>query len=171
MNQFFEWISKGVSSLRCWIVIPPWEAAIRVRLGKNAKALQPGLHLRLPFIDVIMLVNTRLRVTTAPPTSTTHDNRTRVTRVTVGYCVHDPLRAIKCFTHPDVVVKAQAQALAKGTEEECLRGLREAFDNTGVRIEFARYVDDVHVPGLRIIQNQWEQVEDRCEPTSDDRRY
>lgn len=39
----------------------PWEAALRVRLGRRVVMLGPGFHLRIPFLDRTFVRSVRLR--------------------------------------------------------------------------------------------------------------
>lgn len=50
MQQFIAWLSGVLNSWKFWIVIAPWEVGVRIRLGRKAVALGPGLHLRIPWV-------------------------------------------------------------------------------------------------------------------------
>lgn len=52
MSRFLKW----------WIVVASWEQGLRVRLGKRTELLQPGIHLRIPFVDRIYIQSSRIRV-------------------------------------------------------------------------------------------------------------
>jgi len=158
VNQFFEWLSKFVSSWKFWIVVPPWDIGVRVRLGKNATALAPGPHLRIPFVDALMLVNTRLRVASTPPVTLGGENgKSRVISAVIGYRVKDPLVSLLHFEQPDIAVQAYVQAeLAKLIDaKECEESMRKEFDKAGIEIEFVRYAEDVEVQTFRLLQNGW----------------
>src|SRR5271170_1021499 len=132
MDQFLAWLSRIFDSWKFWIVIAPWEIGVRVRLGKNAAAMHPGFHLRIPFVDVISLVNTRLRIDGTPPI-TVHgrvSNYTRYISATVGYHVSDPLKAMLKFGMASTVVvsKAQGEIAASCEEAKALKSLKEFFD-------------------------------------------
>jgi len=158
VNQLFEWLSKFVSSWKFWIVVPPWDIGVRVRLGKNATALAPGPHLRIPFVDQMMLVNTRLRVASTPPVTLGGSNgKSRVVSAVVGYRVKSPLVSLLHFEHPDIAVQAYVQAeLAKLTSAlECQEAMTKEFERAGIEIEFVRYAEDVEVQTIRLLQNSW----------------
>jgi hypothetical protein len=106
MDQFLAWLSRMFDTWKFWIVISPWEIGVRVRLGKNATAMSAGFHFRVPFVDAITLVNTRLRIDGTPPV-TVHGsapNLTRYISATVAYRVSDPLKAMLNFGIPQAVV-------------------------------------------------------------------
>lgn len=156
MDPFFAWLSRILDSWKCWVVIAPWEIGVRVRLGKNAVALKPGSHLRIPFIDVITLVNTRMRIDGTPPI-TVHGASAHCTRyisATVGYYVSDPLKAMLKFGLPYAVVvsKAQGEIAATRDEAQATQALRAYFDAaSGITIDFIKFVEDVEVRTYRLI--------------------
>jgi len=153
---FSDGFSRIVDAWKCWIVIAPWEIGVRVRLGRNADAMQPGFHFRIPFVDVITLVNTRLRIDGTPPV-TVHGQAKHCTRyisATVGYHVTDPLKAMLKFGLLSSVVttKAQGEIAAKCDEAEAIKSLREFFDaGSGIEIDFIKFVEDVEVRTYRLI--------------------
>ena len=160
MNQLFEWLSHLVSSWKFWIVVPPWDVGIRVRLGKRAIQLDAGPHFRIPFLDTIFLVNTRLRVVTPPPVTIRNGgtvDKCRTISCTLGYLVREPLVAMLRFEQPVIAIQSYAQTeIARlSTSEECLEAMRKHFDTYGISIEFLHFVEDVEVTTFRILQNSW----------------
>ena len=157
MNQFFEWIAKAFSSWKFWVVIPPWDVSVRVRLGRSATSLSPGPHFRIPFIDHIVLVNTRLRISAVSPvTISTDSDPSRCIRAVIGYRISDPLVAIMEFEWPDQAIQGFTQAAmatgqtAEGVKEE----LEQRFQGTGVAVEYVQFTEDVKVPTLRLLQGE-----------------
>lgn len=112
MNQLIEWLSRGFSSWKFWVVVAPWEVGIRVRLGRISRSLRPGPHLRIPFLDDITLVNTRLRIGTAPSVTLAGkvDGKVRVVTPVVGYRIHDPNAAIQRYSHLCKAGRSKRQA-------------------------------------------------------------
>lgn len=156
MNEFLAWLSRIFDSWKFWIVIAPWEIGVRVRLGKRAAAVTPGLHLRIPLIDVITLVNTRLRIDGTPPV-TVQGNAPHCTRyitATVGYRVCDPMKAMMKFGLPyaAVVSKAQVEIASACDEEKALKAMQAYFDaDSGIAVDFIKFVEDVEVRTYRLI--------------------
>lgn len=158
MNQLLDWLRQVLSSWKCWIVVAPWDVGVRVRLGRRAVALLPGPHLRIPMLDVVLLVNTRLRVTTVPPvTVRAQGGRVRSVMGTVGYHVRDPLTALLAFESPEIAVQAYAQAeiVIHPEPEPCAEALGKYFQDKGIEVVFVRFVEDVEAPVLRLMQNSW----------------
>lgn len=147
VNQLFAWLAQIFSSWKFWLVVEPWDVGVRVRLGKIANKLKPGLHFRIPFLDQIALVNTRVRVATTPPITIGNGiaGRARVVSAVVGYRVFDPLKALMTYTVPTAVVFSVVQAeLVKSTDAEvALEAARRYFVTGGIEIDFLALTEDV----------------------------
>ena len=167
MNELLSWLSQLFSAWKPWVVIPPWDIGVRVRLGSIATRLDPGPHLRVPFLDEITLVNTRLRVATTPQvTLAASAGRVRVVCVMVGYRVDDPLTAMMRFAVPDLAVlwSAQAQASQGEPAHECIALMNKEFAGTGIAIESVRFVEDVEVRAFRLLDGDWKLHSDYGSP-------
>lgn len=55
-SRLFQW----------WVVVAPWEQALRIRGGKRSTLLLPGVHFRIPFWDRIYRQSIRLRAYGVP---------------------------------------------------------------------------------------------------------
>jgi len=161
MDQFLAWLSKIVDSWKFWLVIAPWEIGIRVRLGKRGMALCPGLHFRIPFVDAITLVNTRLRIEGTPPVTVAgkKTNQTRYIVASIGFKISDPLKAMMKYGCPAPVVISRARGeIAKSVDAAmALERLRDFFDQDS-GIDFIIFVEDVEVRTFRLINQQSWQV-------------
>ena len=158
MNQLLDWISKLLGSWKPWIVVPPWDIGVRVRLGKTAVSLAPGAHWRIPFVDELVLVNTRLRITSCPSvTINAGEGKSRVLSACVGYCIEDPLLAMMRFDPSSTAIDGVVMsALSDGaTAKEALVLVRAFFAGTGVRIDFLTYTDDVIAQPIRLLNNHY----------------
>lgn len=159
MNQLAEWLSRIVTSWKFWTIVAPWEVGIRVRLGRRAIALVPGPHWRVPFVDEVLLVNTRTRVSSSPPVTISCDSgsHVRCVKAIIGFKIVDPLVAVNRFQYPSVAVMGRAQSmLATGqSAEEIEEALRIEMKPDGIEIEYFQLVEDVEVPALRLLQEGW----------------
>lgn len=159
MEQFLTWISKLFDSWKFWIVIPPWDIGVRIRLGNNATSLSPGFHFRIPLVDVITLVNTRLRIEGTPPISLpgSKPHTSRYISASIGYRINDPLKAMMSYGLLSVAIvsRAMVEMGASQNEEMVFAQLKNYFgSDTGVTIEFLKYVENVEVRSYRLIQGQ-----------------
>ena len=96
MNNVLEWLSRLISQWKFWVIVPAWDIGVRTRLGKSVKQLVPGAHLRVPLLDQVVLVNTRLRVTSTPCVTLrgSRPSTAVVKSASVGYRIVDPVRAV-----------------------------------------------------------------------------
>lgn len=103
LGEIFAWIGKV---LTWWIVVMPWEQAIRVRLGNRVKLLQAGFYFKIPFADIVYCQTTRLRMISIPiQTISTKDKQVISIAVSGGYHVIDMLLMFDTCQHPEMVVQ------------------------------------------------------------------
>lgn len=165
---------KLVSTWKCWVVVPPWDVGVRVRRGQQAVALGPGMYFRVPLLDEVTLVNTRLRVTTTPAvTMHVEGGMVRVVRASIGYRVRDPLLAVMTLATPESVVIVRAQALLLGghAAETCRDLLHNVMALAGIDVDFVTYTENATVMAFRILQNHWDTVRDDRDSTGTGGRY
>lgn len=154
MNQLMNWFAQLFSSWKCWIVIPPWDVGVRVRLGKVAATLAPGIHFRIPGLDEIVLVNTRLRIESTPTVTIKGEGgKARVISATVGYAIVDPVRAMLRYTVPGSALLAMAQSqISEGRGAEAvLAALRVEFIMHGIDVVYVFYTENVEVRTYRLL--------------------
>lgn len=175
MNQLFEWLAHLVTSWKFWIVVAPWEVGVRIRLGHVSRNLAPGPHWRVPFLDQITLINTRLRIASTPPVTIagTRKGKVRTTTATVGYRISDPNAAMLRYSHPETAVLslAQAEVAAGATPGDAGDRLHTALCGHGIAVEFVRYVEDVEVKAIRLLNNSWGLSQGTCDPIGHVERY
>lgn len=107
LNQFFGLFR----SFQFWITIAPWESGLVVRLGKHARVLTPGIHLRIPFMDRIFLQPTRLRtIVSMGQTSTTRDGKSLTINIAVSYAIADIAKLYLSVSNPEETLICNAQA-------------------------------------------------------------
>lgn len=156
MTQLLDWLSKLFGSWKFWVIVAPWDVGLRVRLGRRAVALQPGPHFRIPFLDEIVLVNTRQRVQLTPTVTVQSGERVRVRTATIGYRISDPLLATMAYEHPHVSVQGYVLGVMSAevlpSPADCIASLN--LELVGLRLEFLTFCDDVEVPGLRLLNMQ-----------------
>lgn len=155
MNQLLEWLSRLFSSWKFWIVVPPWDIGVRVRLGKVAASLSPGVHFRIPMLDEIVLVNTRLRLCGTPTVTIagSKDNKAKVITAQVGYSITDPVKALLRYTDPASAIMALAQSgISDGLSAEATRDrLNAEFRPHGLNVPTVYYTENVEVRTYRLL--------------------
>lgn len=90
MNQLVELVRQFFRLFKLWVIVSPWEQALRVRLGKHVSLLDAGIHLRIPVIDLVFLQSTRMRlIGTDRQTVGTADHKTASFAAALGYEICD----------------------------------------------------------------------------------
>lgn len=114
MGTVYTIIQNFTQLFKWWVVISPWEQAVRVRLGKQIKVLDAGVHLRIPFADIVYLQSTRLRLTLLPTqTLITKDGKALTVAGNVGYTIDNILKLYMSLHHAqDTLVAMAQQAIA-----------------------------------------------------------
>lgn len=93
MNFLQSLLDALRAAVTWWVMVAPWEQAIRVRFGKNVTLLAPGVHLKYPVIDRVYSQTTRLRVSMMhSQTLTTSDGKPVTIAVNLGYKIADLLK-------------------------------------------------------------------------------
>src|SRR3990167_3994979 len=109
------WLSQIFGFFRVfqfWITIAPWEQALRVRFGKTAIPLGPGVHLRIPFTDRIFVQSCRVRpIFDTGQTITTKDGKVLTISVVVTYAITDILKLFQTVSNPEAMLLSEVQGL------------------------------------------------------------
>lgn len=155
--------------LRWWVVIAPWEQAVRVRLGKRTKLLEGGIHLRIPKIDLVYKQSIRLRYCSIPTqTLTTRDGIAITTSGMAGFEIADIMRVYQTLHHPDAVVYGRAMSIisetvVNSTREDCTpsrvemvvkESLQGYIEEMGLRLVDLSITDFAAVKTFRLIQGE-----------------
>lgn len=99
-------------AFQLWIVIAPWEAALRVRLGRDAVILSPGPHWRIPFLDRIFVQSVRLRtISDSGQTMATKDGKVLTIAVAVSYAIDDIRKLYLTVSNPESTMLLQMQGM------------------------------------------------------------
>src|SRR3970040_188106 len=165
MNTFFQWLVEFLRGVIPWVIVVPWEVAIRIRLGKFTRPLGPGLHLRFPYLDEFIIGNTRMRIaTTTLQTISTRDRHAISLAASIGFRVSSPLDSFMRSQEPNNTISAYAMTLiteyilAKTLQEVTvtelrdivLKGLRDF--GAGMEFEFVAITDFAVVKTFRLLQ-------------------
>lgn len=109
MQELFR--SLG-NAFRWWVVVAPWEQAVRVRMGKHVMVLEAGVYLRIPAIDRVYRQSTRRRFSTIPTqTITTLDGKAVTASGALGYSIRDVGRLYDTLHQAEDTIQTEAAAL------------------------------------------------------------
>lgn len=124
-----------------WVIVAPWEQAIRVRLGKKVALLPAGIHLRIPGVDRIYLQSVRVRISSLPPqTLTTRDNRALTIAVTMRYSISDLLTLYNTLHHAEgtlanIVLGAVGEFVVNNDLADCRPAALSAWVEGRIKLE------------------------------------
>ncbi|SRR6266516_1543056 len=129
MNAFLGLLARFWALFVWWFVVDPWERALRVRLGgetaRRIIEVGPGLHFRIPYVDVIYRQSVRLHFSSLDPqTVTTEDGQTVTFAGVFGYVIEDMRMLYQTMQSPDTTIQALvhgalAQYIASHPWSEC----------------------------------------------------
>lgn len=166
LNTIWNFFERFVNLFKWWVIVNPWEQAIRVRLGKHVRLLNAGPHWKLP-IDKVFVQSTRLRILSMPiQTLTTRDNKTLTLSVTVGYCIDNIEKLYRELHHADDTLTNLTQGIIANyvgthTAAECEpQRLKDAatgalaFERYGLGSAQVYITDFAFVRTYRLIQDQ-----------------
>lgn len=116
MNWLTTILHSMSRPLKWWVVVATWEQGVRVRLGKNPKRLDCGIHFRIPFLDRVYVQATRLRVIACDGQSiTTRDGVTVTFKIAVSYQIRDVLKMYMSASSPEGLLMFRSLSTASRT--------------------------------------------------------
>lgn len=140
-SGFNDLISQILGLLQWWIVIAPWEAAIRVRRGKHISVLQPGMHFRIPALDRFFVQGTRKRYMNTPTqTVTTKDGQALTVSGGTAYSIVDIGILYNTLRDAEDVIQIEtlalvAQYVASHTLEESRPEIIQNYVNANLHLD------------------------------------
>lgn len=119
MSSLFEALKQAATIFKWWVIVSPWEQALRVRAGKHVSLLTAGVHFLIPFVDSVYAQSVRRRVATLQmQTITCADGRTLTVGASLGYSIQDIRLLYDTLHHAqDTVMNIASQAIAKVVTE------------------------------------------------------
>lgn len=150
-----------------WFTVTPWEQALRVRRGRFTQVMPPGMHLRIPFLDLVYKQPIRTRtVDVGMQTLTTLDGHAVTVASNVQYRITDLMKLYETIHSPaetiiDLTASAIADYVTSTSKEECdPQGLREYateclhLEDYGLEGGMVNVTDFAFVPAVRLIQDE-----------------
>lgn len=114
MDPILTTIIQGAARpFKWWVTIASWEQGLRVRFGKRSRALPPGIHFRIPFLDRVYVQSTRAKtIVSSNQTMSTADGKVVTMSVSIIYEVSDILRMYEQASSPEDVLIFEALKVA-----------------------------------------------------------
>lgn len=169
MSGVLDYLARILGSVAFWIVVLPWQQALRVRAGRHVRLLEQGLYLKIPILDVVKIESVRRRTSMVPvQTLSTADGVTVIVSAVVGYAIGDLQRLFRSLHHAeDTIIQAAQGVIAeevfqlKRQEIEPARlcelvnaRLAEAFAPYGLSDVTLHITDFAFLRAFRLIQDQ-----------------
>lgn len=101
------------SEMLAWfVVVAPWEQAIRVRLGKHTTKLHAGIYLRIPFVDRVFKQSIRRRLSIIrAQTLTTADGKVITCAGALGFAIGDLEKLYDTLESPNDTLENEVAAI------------------------------------------------------------
>src|SRR5690349_20949371 len=105
-------IQQIVRVFTWFVVVAPWEQALRVRAGKHVRKLDGGIYLSIPFLDRIFKQSVRRRINVLhPQTLTTMDRHVVTCAGAIGYSVGDLEKLYDTLEQPNDTIENEVKAI------------------------------------------------------------
>jgi regulator of protease activity HflC (stomatin/prohibitin superfamily) len=108
--ELFNTITAFLAKLfQWWFTVMPWEQAILVRRGRAVRLLNAGLYLKIPFLDMVYIQTTRMRMVDTPmQTMSTKDGSTVTIKSAIGYTIDNIQVLYNTLYHPEMTLNSMA---------------------------------------------------------------
>jgi len=168
VQALFDLLIKFYEELKPFQSVSPWEAGLRVRLGKHVKVVEPGVHLKLPLIDSYHLLNVVPRVVNLPHQSVkTLEGKNLALSGALAYSISD---IEKCLVEVDdhdeslsnLAMGLLADFCANHTSLECTHdaiqsavaaSISEMAEQWGIEVSHLYLTDLADVKTFRLLQD------------------
>lgn len=108
-DRIIDFILNFLSDILPFVVVDHYDRGVRLRLGKKREVLEPGIHLKWPFVDKVLTQMVKTTTIQLPEqTITTKDNKSIVVKSIIKYQivnvevslleVNDPIDAVSDMT-------------------------------------------------------------------------
>src|SRR3954469_20788485 len=105
MNSIKDLLDYILNIFKIWVIVQPWEQALRVRCGKNIRLMNGGVYFRIPYFDSFYVQSIRLRVIDLTiQTVTTSDLHTVTLSGSIGYQIDDIRKLYTTLYHPELTL-------------------------------------------------------------------
>lgn len=167
MGSIRELLDYILNVFKFWIIVQPWEQAIRVRFGKNQILLKGGLHFRIPLLDNFYIQCTRLRVVSMPmQTLTSKDIKTVTINGCIGYEIINIETLYNNMLYPEQTISNMVMGelsdyifthdiltINPGIIEAHIMGKIEDLSRYGIKITYFKLINFAIVRTYRLIQD------------------
>lgn len=126
MGILFEWLLSIIREFQFWLIVQPWDRALRTRLGRNPRVLAEGIHWKIPLVDTVQVVSTQQQTYPFPSqTLWSADGRPVTVAGLIKFRIVDPCASQMAMKEPETICAAQAQtAVTEYVSERSVADMR-----------------------------------------------
>jgi membrane protease subunit HflK len=90
LDSLIQWLTSIIEDVSPFFIVKEYEKGIQLRFGKFLRNLEPGMYLKIPFIDEVLTQHVVLTTLSLPAQSlVTSDNKNIVVEAMVKYKIID----------------------------------------------------------------------------------
>lgn len=161
LDSLIQWLTSIIEHLSPFVIVKQYENGIQLRFGKYLRNLEPGLYIKIPFIDEILTQHVVLTTLSLPAQSlVTSDNKNIVVEAMVKYKIIDAqIFLLEVYDSVDAVSDISQgiikELIMSSTWEQCRDNELDNGITKKVRNElkkFGVYVDKVTLTSISEIR-------------------
>lgn len=163
-DKLITLLQEFYQQLNPFVIIDMWEKGLHLRMGKFHDIKDPGLHVKIPFIDSVWkqtVVTQSLDL--RPQSITSADYKNIVVKAIVRYNISDAFLFLTKLAHPtDVLIDTTGAMIREiieernwddlvDVEDELTQRIGEKLKEWGIAIERITLTDLAEIQSIRII--------------------
>jgi len=161
LDSLIQWLTSIIDHISPFFIVRQYENGIQLRFGKYMRSLDPGLYIKIPFIDEILTQHVVLTTLSLPAQSlVTSDNKNIVVEAMVKYKIIDAqIFLLEVYDSIDAVSDISQgiikELIMSSTWEQCRDNELDNSITKKVRNElkkFGVYVDKVTLTSISEIK-------------------
>jgi regulator of protease activity HflC (stomatin/prohibitin superfamily) len=161
LDSLIQWLTSIIDHISPFFIVRQYENGIQLRFGKYMRSLDPGLYIKIPFIDEILTQHVVLTTLSLPAQSlVTSDNKNIVVEAMVKYKITDAqVFLLEVYDSIDAVSDISQgiikELIMSSTWEQCRDNELDNSITKKVRNElkkFGVYVDKVTLTSISEIK-------------------
>lgn len=161
LDSLIQWLTSIIEHVSPFFIVRQYENGIQLRFGKYLRSLDPGLYIKIPFVDEILTQHVVLTTLSLPAQSlVTSDNKNIVVEAMVKYKITDAqVFLLEVYDSIDAVSDISQgiikELIMSSTWEQCRDNELDNSITKKVRNElkkFGVYVDKVTLTSISEIK-------------------
>ena len=163
-DKLITLLQEFYQQLNPFVIIDMWEKGLHLRMGKFHDIKDPGLHVKIPFIDSVWkqtVVTQSLDL--RPQSITSADYKNIVVKAIVRYNINDAFLFLTKLAHPtDVLIDTTGAMIREiieernwddlvDVEDELTEKIGKKVSEWGIHIEKVTLTDLAEIQSIRII--------------------